>query len=77
MPLSTGSMWRRELFNSGHVILFAVIAYFLFFRLYATGRFSGVVTTGLVVLVTGMLLGLMIEGLQGVMHRESSVDDLY
>ena len=77
MPLSTGSMWWRELFNSGHVILFAVIAYFLFFRLYATGRFSGVVTTGLVVLVTGMLLGLMIEGLQGVMHRESSVDDLY
>ncbi len=77
MPLGTGSLWWRELFNSGHTILFLFISFILYSWLKTTFCFSSSATTYLVVLVTGLLLGIAIEMLQGLLQRETSVDDLY
>ena len=77
MPLAAGNLWWREAFNSGHVILFAVISYVLYFRVSITFRFSNTVIIYLIVLVAGLLLGLAIEVLQDLLQREASIDDLY
>ena len=77
MPLAAGNLWWREVFNSGHTILFLFISFVLYFRLSATYRFSNSVIIHLVVLVTCLLLGVAIEMLQGLLQRETSVDDLY
>ncbi len=77
MPLAAGNLWWREVFNSGHVILFLFISFVLYFRLSAIYRFSNSVIIYLVVLVTCLLLGVAIEMLQGLLQRETSVDDLY
>ena len=77
MPLAAGNLWWREVFNSGHVILFLFISFVLYFRLSATLRFSNSAIIYLIVLVTGLLLGVTIELLQGLLQRETSVDDLY
>ena len=77
MPLAAGNLWWREVFNSAHVILFLFISFVLYFRLSAIYRFSNSVIIYLVVLVTCLLLGVAIEVLQGLLQRETSVDDLY
>ncbi len=77
MPFAADSLWWREVFNSGHTILFVVISSVLYFRLSATVRFSNSAIIYLIVLVTGLLLGIAIEVLQGLLQREASVNDLY
>ena len=77
MPLAADNLWWREVFNSGHVILFLFISFVLYFQLSATLRFSNSAIIYLIVLVTGLLLGVTIELLQGLLQREASVDDLY
>lgn len=77
MPLAAGNLWWREVFNSGHVILFLFISFVLYFRLSETLRFSNSAIIYLLVLVTGLLLGVTIELLQGLLQRETSVDDIY
>jgi len=77
MPLATANLWWREVFNSGHVILFLFISFALYFRLSATFHFSSSTIIYLVVLLTCLLLGIAIEVLQGLLQREASVDDLY
>ncbi len=77
MPLATANLWWREVFNSGHVILFVFISYILYFWLSATFRFTSTAVTYLVVLLMCLLLGIAIEALQGLLQREASVDDLY
>ncbi len=77
MPLVAGNLWWREVFNSGHVILFLFISFAFYFRLSAALRFSNSAIIYLIVLVTGLLLGVTIELLQGLLQREASVDDLY
>ena len=77
MPLAAGNLWWREVFNSGHVMLFIYISFVLYFRLSAISRFSNSVIIYFVVLVVGMLLDIAVEMLQGLLQRETSVDDLY
>jgi hypothetical protein len=77
MPLAAGNLWWREVFNSGHTILFLFISFVLYLRLSATSRFSNSVIIYLVVLVVVLMLGIAIEMLQGLLQRETSVDDLY
>ena len=77
MPLAAGNLWWREVFNSGHVILFLFISFVLYFRLSDTFRFSSSVVIYSVVLVVGLLLGIAIEMLQGLLQREASAGDLY
>ena len=77
MPMAAGNLWWREVFNSGHTILFLFISYILYFRLSATFRFKNSAVIYLIVLVACLLLGIVIEVLQGLLQRETSVDDLY
>ena len=77
MPFSATNLWWTEVFNSGHVLLFLLISLVLYFWLSATFCFSSAAIIYLVVLVTGLLLGVAIEALQGLLQREASVDDLY
>ena len=77
MPFATGNLWWREVFNSGHVILFLFISVVLYFWLSGTFRFSNSAIIYLIVLLMGMLLGVAVEMLQGLLQRETSVDDLY
>ncbi len=77
MPFSATNLWWTEVFNSGHVLLFLLISFVLYFWLSASFCFSSAAIIYLVVLVTGLLLGVAIEALQGLLQREASVDDLY
>ena len=77
MPLAATNLWWREVFNSGHAILFLFISFVLYYWLNATFPLSSTAITYFVVLVTGLLLGIAIEMLQGLLQREVSVDDLY
>jgi len=65
MPLAAANLWWCEVSNSGHTILFLFISIVLYYWLSVVFRFSSIAITYLVVLVTGLLLGIAIEMLQG------------
>jgi len=75
--MQTENLWWREVINSGHTVLF----FFLFFIIYpqvkVRARSSNVLTVYLYVLIIGLLLGVVIEVLQSLSQRESSLNDLY
>ena len=60
MPLAIANLWWREVFNSGHTVLFVFISYILYFWLTATFRFTSAAVVYLVVLVMCLLLGIAI-----------------
>jgi hypothetical protein len=75
-PLPADTLWLRELFNSGHSIVFFFITLILFE--YVSIRLRGFhpVITFLVVLATAFMIGVFIEMTQGLLQREASVSDL-
>lgn len=75
-PLPADTLWLRELFNSGHSLVFIVITLILFE--YVSIRLKGYhpVAISLVVLLAAFLVGVFIEALQGLLQREASVADL-
>jgi hypothetical protein len=77
MPLTAANLWWREVFNSGHTVLFFFVSIGLYYWLNAAFRLSNSPIMYLIVLVTCLLLGIAIELLQGLLQREASVDDLY
>jgi len=76
VPLPADTLWLRELFNSGHSIVFFFITLILFE--YVSIRLKGFhpVVTFLVVLAAAFMIGVFIEMIQGLLQREASVSDL-
>ena len=76
VPLPADTLWLRELFNSGHTIVFFFITLILFE--YVSIRLKGIhpVITFLVVLAAAFMIGVFIEMTQGLLQREASVSDL-
>ena len=76
VPLPADTLWLRELFNSGHTIVFFFITLILFE--YVSIRLKGFhpVITFLVVLAAAFMIGVVIEMTQGLLQREASVSDL-
>lgn len=77
MPMPTDNLWWREVFNSGHTVLFLVLSFVLFFRLQAVFHFSSAIIAYLTVAALMILLGMAIEMIQSMLQREASIDDLY
>jgi len=76
VPLPADTLWLRELFNSGHSVVFIFITLILFE--YVNIRLKGFhpVIISLVVLATAFVIGVFIEMTQGLLQREASVSDL-
>ena len=76
-PFEISNLWWREALNSAHVILFFLISLALYFLFSARSFFSSTVATYLAVLFVGLAMGVVIEILQTLFERDSSVGDLY
>ena len=82
-PISADSLWWRQALNSGHTFLFLFISFALYHQLRAIPRLSDTraIYIYLLVMLTGILLGGLIELLQGYFYselqRESSAGDFY
>jgi len=76
LPLSADSLWWREVFNSGHTILFIIVSLILYSHIDGLQKDTSQLTVCLLVLVTGLTLGVLIEVMQGMMQREASYTDL-
>ncbi len=76
LPLDAGNLWMREFFNTGHTVLFFFLAIILYFWLESNYHFSSVIKVYFLTVLVGLLLGAFIELLQGMLQRESSLDDL-
>jgi len=77
LPFATANLWWREALNSAHVVLFFFISFVLYFLFSTRSFFSNKLVTYFAVLVAGLVIGVVIEILQGFVQREASVDDLY
>jgi hypothetical protein len=75
-PLPSETLWLRELFNSGHTILFLFISLVLYSKIDAINRFLSPQLTCLFVLAIGLAVGAAIEVFQGLIQREASLADL-
>lgn len=76
LPLPASTIWWRELFNSGHTILFTLISIVFYCRLNAIKRFPRPIIIYSIILAIGFIAGAAIEVLQGMLQREASVVDL-
>ena len=76
IPLAATNLWWRELFNSGHTVLFALIALLLYAQLKVHLQAVDQKKIYLLVLLIGVILGVSIEIAQGFLQREASVGDL-
>jgi hypothetical protein len=76
-PFTISSLWWREALNSGHVILFFFIFLALYFLFSTRSYFSSRVVTYFSALLAGLAVGVVIEVLQMLFQRESSIEDLY
>jgi hypothetical protein len=77
LPLPASNLWWREATNSGHTLLFMILSYVVFYQIRSKTHYSNNLIIFFIVLLTGMLLGVVIEMLQGLVHREMSWNDLY
>ena len=77
LPIAADNLWWREVFNSGHTVLFLVISFVLYFWLLAAFPFVSAGIMYLTVLFLMLLLGIAIELVQSGLHREASMDDIY
>ena len=76
VPLPADTLWLRELFNSGHSIVFIFITLILFEYVSIRLKDFHPVITFLVVLAAAFMVGVFIEMIQGLLQREASVSDL-
>jgi len=77
LPLPANNLWWREFFNSGHTVLFAFLSLVIYRQIKSTTCFSNVAARYLLALFVGLLLGALIELLQGFVQRDVSLSDLY
>ena len=77
VPLPTNNLWWHEATNTGHTIVFAIISVIVYYQIYTNTRFSNKLLLYFFVLVICMSLGVLIEVLQDLVHRESSLNDVY
>ncbi|HEB82456.1 MAG TPA: hypothetical protein ENJ11_06300 [Gammaproteobacteria bacterium] len=75
LPLPSDSMWWREAMNSGHVLLFMLVAWLLFYALRRRMPDSSRWKLYGLLLFVGLLFGLIIEFLQIFVHRDASWAD--
>ncbi|MCG6937852.1 MAG: hypothetical protein LJE83_06710 [Gammaproteobacteria bacterium] len=76
-PLHLGSLWWRELINSGHTILFVFLSFIIYAEVKARAHYSSLIITYIYVVAIGFLLGIAIELLQTMVQREASLADIY
>jgi len=76
-PLPANTLWWREVFNSGHTVLFAVLSFVIYRRIKAVTRFSSNLVVYFLVLIAGISFGVLIELLQSFVQRDASLNDLY
>ena len=77
LPLTTESLWMREVLNSGHTVFFFFLSFYAYHGLKNHTSISKTYLIVVVVVFVGILLGVLIEMLQIPVQREASVDDLY
>jgi len=77
VPIPANNLWWREVFNSGHTVLFAILSFIIYRQIRAVTRLSNGLAIYFFVLFVGMLLGILIELLQSLVQREISLNDLY
>lgn len=75
LPFPSGSLWSREAVNSGHVILFVVVSWLLFYGLRQRFPLADRWRLYALLLVVGLLIGAAIECLQMFVQREASWSD--
>lgn len=76
-PLPVNTLWWREVFNSGHTVLFAVLSFVIYRRIKAATHFSNNLAVYFLVLIAGISFGILIELLQSFAQRDASLNDLY
>lgn len=76
LPIPADSLWLRELFNSGHILVFVFITLYLYRYLSLRYENDNRVATYLIVLAVAFTIGVIIEVLQSLMQREVSISDL-
>lgn len=77
IPLPAESLWWREAINSSHTLLFFILSFVIYHSIVRRYRSPNKIIIGIVVLFGGLLLGTVIEILQGLTQRESSLSDVY
>ncbi len=77
LPLPVNSLWWRELFNSGHTVLFALLSFVIYQQVKAAAFLSGTLARYFLVLLIGISLAVLTELLQGFVQRDASLADLY
>jgi hypothetical protein len=76
-PVQIDSLWWRELINSGHTVLFIFLSIIFYWQIKAIAPDTNVLIIYLCVIVLAVLLGIVIEALQTMVHREASLNDIY
>lgn len=76
-PVPTNNLWWREAINSGHTALFLFVSIILYYRLKTWFPHVSKVVIYFCVFFIGALLGILIEGLQGLTQREANLGDIY
>jgi len=76
-PVHINNLWWHEVINSGHTVLFFFLSFIIYSRLKAIAPDSSVLIIYLYVIAIGILLGIVIEGLQTLVHREFGLNDIY
>lgn len=76
IPFSQGTLFIRELFNSGHVLVFFLLSLSLCYLLDRHKLASHSLNKYLYVLISCLIIGLLIEVLQSFTGRETSWDDM-
>lgn len=75
-PLPSGTLWWREAIDSGHILVFLFYP-FLFIPWLKEKRPDVVNASAyLIALLTGLLLGALVEGVQVYVDREASLHDM-
>lgn len=77
VPIPAGSLWLREALDSGHVVVFSLISFVLYYQLSITKPFLNKTIIYFIVFVIAMSFGAIVEMLQGVTQRETSLEDIY
>ena len=76
MPMPTGNLWWREALNSSHTIAFGIISFAISYRLSISKQFSNKIIMYFVVFVMAMILGFIVEAMQGLTSRDVDLSDI-
>ena len=77
LPLPANSLWWREVFNSGHTVLFALLSFIIYQQIKAAAYPLNTLARYFLALFAGISLAVLTELLQGFVQRDASLADLY